>query len=95
VSDTFKAEEHQTRRAVLEGWPVNIISYRLGTEFRCSIDNVDPGATLSRTVGPTREAAEQEAVKLASDRLATTRRVKQKLDGAREAMERVAEALKK
>jgi hypothetical protein len=92
---TFKAEEHQTRKAVLEGWPVNITSYRLGAEFRCTIDNVDPGATIARSTAPTREQAEQEAVKSASERLATTRRVKQKLEGAREAMERVAEALKK
>lgn len=44
---------------------VRITSYQLGDEFRCTIDNVDPGATIARGRGVTRAAAEAEALNVA------------------------------
>jgi hypothetical protein len=95
VSTFFSAEQPQSRRMVLETWPVNITSYKLGDEFHCVVDNVDPGAAIARGSGSTRELAESSALEIASSRLSATRRMKRALDSAREAAAKVAETLKK
>ena len=69
----MKAEDHQRRRDKLAGWDVNITSYRIGDKHYCHVDNVSPGATVSRGEGPTREEAEKIAIEKATDRLAKTR----------------------
>lgn len=58
----MKPEEYQTRREAHAGWTMNIVSYRLGNRFHCSVDDVDPGARLSRGEGATRAEAERQAV---------------------------------
>jgi len=68
------AQEHVRREAELEGWPVAIVSYRLGETYYCEVDNVSPGARIARSEGPTREAAEAAAIADARRRLARTRR---------------------
>ena len=40
----MRAEDYQRRRQELAGWPVGIVSYKLGDRFICEIDNVNPGA---------------------------------------------------
>ena len=70
----MKAEEYQSRREEHLGWHMNIVSYRLGGRFHCTVDDVDPGARLSRGEGATREEAEQQAVEKARRYLANTRR---------------------
>jgi hypothetical protein len=70
----MQAEAYQTRRDELAGWPVNIVSYKIGELFHCVIDNVDPGARVARGEGATREAAEAEAIEAATRRLGRTRR---------------------
>ena len=67
-------EDFQERKIVLEGWPVNISSYKLGEQFFCKIDNVSPGAWLARTQAPTREEAEAAALEKAKQLLSRTRR---------------------
>ncbi len=47
--------------------------YRLGDKYVCTVDNVDPGATLSRAEGATREEAESQALKTARKMVAETR----------------------
>ena len=50
---TLRAEELQSREEKIEGWPVRITSYRVGNQYRSTVDNIDPGATsffLSRRV---------------------------------------------
>ena len=42
----LRAEEYRERRESMTGWPVRIVSYRLGDHWRCEIDNVDPGLAL-------------------------------------------------
>ena len=71
----LKSEEYETRKDSLEGWDVNITSYRVGDTFYCRVDNVSPGATVSRGEGKSREEAEREATAKAGERLAKTRRV--------------------
>ena len=70
----MKVEEHQTRSLDLEGWPVNLTSYRIGETFHCTVDNVSPGATLVRVSGATREEAERKGIERASEKLAATKR---------------------
>lgn len=69
----MRAEAYQRRREELAGWPVGIASYRLGERFICQIDDSGSGARLARAEGPTREAAERDAVATAERRLARTR----------------------
>jgi hypothetical protein len=69
----MRAEEYQRRRQELAGWPVGIVSYRLGERFICEIDNVSPGARVARAEGATREEAERAAIATAERRLGRTR----------------------
>ena len=70
----MKAEEYSERREVIDGWPINIVTYRLGDRYHCAIDNVDPGARFARAEGPTREEAERAALEKAQRYLKQTRR---------------------
>jgi len=69
----MRAEDYQRRRQELAGWPVGIVSYRLGDRFICEIDNANPGARLARAEGSTREEAERAAIETAERRLGRTR----------------------
>ena len=70
----MKSEDFSERREELGGWRVNIVSYRIGDRFYCTIDNVDPGARFARAEGPTREEAEATALDKAKRYLQQTRR---------------------
>lgn len=74
--ENFKPEEYARVRTTLEGWDVCITSYRLRDVFYAKIDNVDPGATIARAQGGTRNEAEGEAMRKASARLSLTRRIR-------------------
>jgi hypothetical protein len=69
----MRAEDYQRRRQELAGWPVGIVSYRLGDRFICEIDNANPGARVARAEGNTREEAERAAIETAERRLGRTR----------------------
>jgi hypothetical protein len=69
----MQAEDYQRRREELAGWPVGIVSYRLGDRYVCEIDNVSPGARVARAEGGSREEAERLAKEAAERRLARTR----------------------
>lgn len=70
----MKTEEYSERRLELEGWPVNMTSYRIGDLYHAKVDNVSPGAAVSRATGTSREGAERKAIEDARRRLARTRR---------------------
>jgi len=70
----MKSEEFFERHEELGGWRVNIVSYRIGDRYYCTIDNVDPGARIARAEGATREDAEAAAVEKANRYLQQTRR---------------------
>ncbi len=70
----MKSEEFRERRENVSGWPVSIVSYRIGDCFYCTIDNVDPGARIARAEGATREEAEGKALHKADRYLQQTRR---------------------
>ena len=48
-------------------------SYKLGNAYYCAVDDVDPGAIISRSSGSTRGDAEQKAVTRARERLEASR----------------------
>jgi hypothetical protein len=68
-----RAEGYQRRRQELAGWPVVIVSYRLGERFICEIESGGAGARLARAEGASREAVERAAMATGSERLARTR----------------------
>ncbi|MDQ2901158.1 MAG: hypothetical protein M3Y07_15370 [Acidobacteriota bacterium] len=70
----MKAEDYRQRKVEVDGWQVNLASYKLGEVYHCSADNVSPGATLARTTAATREEAESKALERATQLLARTRR---------------------
>ena len=49
----MRTEDYQRREEELAGWPVGLVSYKLGDKYVCEIDNVSPGARIARAEGPT------------------------------------------
>jgi hypothetical protein len=70
----MKPEDYSERQLEIEGWHVNITTYKLGEVYHSKADNVSPGAALARTTGATREEAEQKALDRARQLLSRTRR---------------------
>jgi hypothetical protein len=70
----MKSEDFREQRSELDGWDVNIVSYRAGDRFYCTIESVDPGARFARAEGATREDAESAALAKAREHLKQTRR---------------------
>ena len=72
----MKPEAYSERQVQVEGWPVNLSSYRVAGEFHCNADNVSPGACLARATGASRDEAEDKALDKARELLSKTRRYK-------------------
>ena len=70
----MKVEDFAERQLEIDGWPVHLMSYKIGEVFHCKADNVSPGAGLARTTGVTREEAEEKAIARAKELLGRTRR---------------------
>ena len=69
----MNAEEYVTRTIESGEWKIRLHSYRLGNEYFCTADNVDPGAWLARAQGASREEAEERAGKRALELLGRRR----------------------
>ncbi len=70
----MKAEDYSERKLELEGWPVNVTTYRVGAKWHAKADNVSPGAALSRAEADSKEAAEARVIERARELLSRTRR---------------------
>jgi len=70
----MNVENFAERKIEIDGWPVNLASYKIGAVYHCKADNVSPGAGLARTTGATREEAEEKAIARAKELLSRTRR---------------------
>ena len=70
----MKAEDFSERQVDVDGWQVNLTTYRLGNKWHTKADNVSPGAALARIVADTREDAEARALARAKELLARTKR---------------------
>jgi hypothetical protein len=69
----MKVEGYTRRQEEVGRWKMNITSYRFGDRYICTVDNVEPGATLSRTEASSREDAERQAIEKARQLLEKTR----------------------
>ncbi len=69
----FKPEDYQTRVEQVGSWKIRVTSYRLEGEFICTVDNVDPGATIVRVNAPSRAEAESQAVEKAKEKILRTK----------------------
>jgi dsRNA-specific ribonuclease len=70
----MKVEEYREHQEEAFGWKINVVSYRLGERFYCTVANVDPGARLARGEGQSRDEAESRALEKARRHLSQTRR---------------------
>ena len=70
----MKTEEYTEKRKELEGFPVRMISYRIGSTYHATVDNVEPGARIARAEGPSRADVEKSALDDATRRLARTQK---------------------
>jgi len=71
-----KPEEYSERTMTLAGWPVTIVTYRLGSVYHTTIDNTDPGAWVVKAEGPTKAEAESKALKEAEALLENVKKQK-------------------
>jgi len=65
----MKAEAYRTITQEINGFKVNVTSYKIGEQFYCHVTNVDPDATISRAEAVTRGEAEKIAIEKATERL--------------------------
>jgi hypothetical protein len=70
----MKAEDYAERKEEIDGWPVHIVTYRIGDKYYCTIDNVDPGARFARAEAATLEEVERVALEKAQRYLKQTRK---------------------
>ncbi|HEX9653515.1 MAG TPA: hypothetical protein VGA99_07375 [bacterium] len=64
-----KVEDFQQENTEINGIPLRIVTYKIGDRFFCHVENKDPGATIARGEGPTREDAKWQAVSKVNIRL--------------------------
>ncbi len=66
----MKPEDYSSRKETLAGWPVTVVSYRLGQTYHVTVENNDPGAWVVKAQGSTKQDAEQQAITEATALLA-------------------------
>ena len=64
----MRAEHYRKEKKEVQGKTVNVTSYKIGERYFCHIDNVNPGVTIARTQGASREEAQQLALQKVSER---------------------------
>ncbi len=70
----MKAEQYQEKKETLSGWPVKVISYKMGDTYYVSIHNEEPGAWITKGQGATLAEADAKARKEAADALAKVKK---------------------
>jgi hypothetical protein len=65
----LKADDFSVNTREISGLTVNITSYKIGSRYYCHIDNVEPGATIVRLDGESKEEVMQTAIDRAIRRL--------------------------
>ena len=71
-----KVEEYSEKKSDLAGWPINVVSYRLGATYHTTIDNISPGAWVVKAQGQTKEESESKALKEAEALLEKVKKAK-------------------
>ncbi len=65
----IKVEDHQSEATEINGVEVRVTSYRIDQRYFCHVSNADPGATIARGEGGSRDEAREVAVSKATLRL--------------------------
>jgi hypothetical protein len=60
---------------LLEGYPVRVITCRIGDSFVTEVESSSLGAMIACSAGKAQEAVEKEALERATGRLLRTRRI--------------------
>ena len=71
----MKAEQYQEKKEQLSGWPVRIVSYRLGAQWFVSVRNEEPGAWIVKEQGASLQEVESRTRQRAAEYLSKTRRL--------------------
>ena len=58
-----KVEEYTETKRELAGWPITVVTYRLGDVYHATIDNADPGAWVVKAQGASKADAEATALR--------------------------------
>ena len=58
-----KVEEYTETKRELAGWPITVVTYRLGDVYHATIDNADPGAWVVKARGASKADAEATALR--------------------------------
>ena len=56
-------EEYTETKRELAGWPITVVTYRLGDVYHATIENTDPGAWLVQAEGASQAEAEAAALR--------------------------------
>ena len=64
-----KAENYEVEKREFRGVNIVITSYQIGDKYYCHVTNEDPGATIARSDGDSRETAISDAMDKAFERL--------------------------
>lgn len=70
----LRSEDYRETKRDLDGWPITVVTYRVGDRYYCTVESVDPGARFARAEAQSREAAEAAALEKASRYIKQTRR---------------------
>jgi hypothetical protein len=65
----IQVEGHESEQAEINGVQIKVTSYQIGERYFCHVTNIDPGATIARGEGDTREEAREVALSKATHRL--------------------------
>jgi hypothetical protein len=71
----MRAEDYRTHTDEIEGWKVNVVTWRFGEKCYCQIDNVSPETRIACGEGSSCEEAERSARDDAARRLQGHRRM--------------------
>jgi hypothetical protein len=65
----IKVEGHESEQAEINGVQIKVTSYQIGERYFCHVTNIDPGATIARGEGSSRDEAREVALSKATSRL--------------------------
>lgn len=57
-----KVEDYTEQKTQIAGWPITVVTYRLGDVYHATIDNADPGAWVVKAQGASKADAEAKAL---------------------------------
>ena len=65
----LRSENYHVEQKEIAGVEVNVASYKIGDRYYCHVTNFDPGATIARAEGDSKDEAESLALASVEKRL--------------------------